>query len=172
MLEGRWERVLRLCQTLQAKGTPREALRRLLLRASGDGVCGVEPAPQVPGLWALQRDGFVALEDLLFVRPQQYVEALGGAVTTIHPDVLVPRSQPLIQSLRRALERVQPDLPTAPTRNRMETALNDGGPQAIANLEGFMAGAGLTIADRLNDRIKTHRHKKAWEAIYAYDLCR
>ncbi|HWI52007.1 MAG TPA: class I SAM-dependent methyltransferase [Symbiobacteriaceae bacterium] len=288
VLEGRWERVLRLRQTLQAKGTPREALRRLLLRASGDGVFGVEPAPQVPGLWALQRDGVVALEDLLFDRPHQYVDALGGTVTTIHPDVLVPRSQPLIHLLRRALEQARPDLPpapamldmgcgsgvcallaarvfplaqvtatdhlpeavastqvnaarfeaeglirpgavqtaqpgdlyetlgarqfdliifnapwvAAPARNRMETALNDGGqqvirrflagaparlnpggrviigyadhsgPKAIANLEHFISEAGLTVCDRLSDRIKTHRHKKAWETIYAYHLRR
>lgn len=288
LLEGRWERVLRLYKALQTKGTPRESLRRLMLMAGAGGVLGVEPAPRVPGLWALQRDGMVALEDVLYERPQQFVDALGASVTTIHPDVLVPRSQPLIHLLKRAMEQVRPDLPAAPAvldmgcgsgvcallaarvfpaaevtatdhlpeavastqvnaarfeaeglirpgavqtaepgdlfetlgdqrfdlmifnapwvaapaRNRMETALNDGGqetvrrflagaparlnpggrliigyadhsgPKAIANLERFISDAGLTIQDRLSDRIKTHRHNKAWEAIYAYDLRR
>lgn len=288
VLEGRWERMLRLHQTLKAKGADRDALRLLMLRAGAEGVLGVEPAPETPGLWALQRNGLVALEDLLFERPHQYVDALGGAVTTVHPDVLVPRSQPLIHLLRRALEQARPDLPAAPAmldmgcgsgvcallaarvfplaqvtatdhlpeavastqvnaarfeaeglirpgavqtaepgdlydtlgdrqfdliifnapwvaapaRNRMETALNDGGqqvvrrflagaparlnpggrviigyadhsgPKAIANLEHFITESGLTIQNRLSDRIKTHRHKKAWETIYAYHLRR
>lgn len=284
ILDGPWEKIIRLRRTLAAKGASREALRNLMLRADA-----ATPQP-VPGLPALLRDGLVALDDVLFAlrsaENPHPVEALGGSLITIHPDVLVPRSQPLIWLIRRALERVRPDLPpapavldmgcgsgvcallaaqvmpdaavlaadhlpealastavnaarfaaegriragavataepgdlyetlgdrrfdliifnapwvVAPARNRMETALNDGGqrtirrflagaparlnpggrvivgysdhsgPRAIANLERFIAEAGLCILGRLSDRIKTHRRNRAWEAIYAYDL--
>ncbi|HYF91424.1 MAG TPA: class I SAM-dependent methyltransferase [Symbiobacteriaceae bacterium] len=283
VLEGPWERVFRLRETLRAKGTRKEALGRLMLRTDDDAVRGA-----VPGLRALQQNGLIALEDALFALAShmQHVDALGGAVTTVHPDVLVPRSQPLIHLLRRALETVRPQLPAAPAvldmgcgsgvcallaarvfpqasvvatdhlaeaaastevnaarfeaqglirpgavtaaepgdlyetlggqhfdliifnapwvaapaRNRMEMALNDGGqqtirrfligapchlnpngrviigyadhsgPKAIANLERFIAEAGMRIRARLADRIKTHRRNKAWEAIFAYEL--
>lgn len=284
VLEAPWGKVIRLRKTLAAKGAGREALRSLMLRADA-------PTPQpVPGLQALQQNGLVALDDVLFaldaLTHPQAVEALQGSVITIHPDVLVPRSQPLIHLLRRALEQVRPHLPAAPAildmgcgsgvcsllaaqvfpdatviaadhlpeavastavnvarfeadgrirpgavvtaepgdlyetlgsrrfdlilfnapwvaapaRNRMETALNDGGqqtirrflagapsrlnpgglvivgyadhsgPKAIDNLERFIGEAGLRIDGRLADRIKTHRSKRAWESIYAYQL--
>ncbi|HWH68857.1 MAG TPA: class I SAM-dependent methyltransferase [Candidatus Sulfotelmatobacter sp.] len=277
VLEGSWDRILRLRQTLRAKGADPAALRLLALRA------GDVSLSAVPGLWALAKDGYVLLEDALFAlnAPLQHVDALGAAVTTIHPDVLVPRSQPLIHLLRRALEQVRPELPAAPAvldmgcgsgvcsllaarvmpeamvtatdhlpeavastavnagrlgmtiktarpgdlyetlgdqqfdlmifnapwvaapaRNRMETALNDGGqqtirrflagapahlnpggrvivgyadhsgPKAIANLERFIEESGLKTAERLSDRIRTHRSKQAWESIYAYIIGR
>ena len=89
---------------------------------------------------------------------------------------------------------------TAPARNRMETALNDGGqqtvqrflhgaatrlkpggrvllgyadhsgPNAIARLERFIGDAGLIQVHKHTNRIKTHRSKRAWESIIAYDL--
>ncbi|HYG56554.1 MAG TPA: methyltransferase [Symbiobacteriaceae bacterium] len=88
----------------------------------------------------------------------------------------------------------------APARNRMETALNDGGqrtvqrflaaaaahlnrggrvllgysdhsgPNAITRLERFIAEAGLKAVQRHTDRIKTHRSRRAWETIIVYDL--
>jgi methylase of polypeptide subunit release factors len=284
VLDAPWERVTRLRQTLAAKGASREALKNLMIRPDA-------PLPQpVPGIQALQQDGLVAVDDVRFaldaLNHPQHVEALGGSVITIHSDVLVPRSQPLIQLLRRAMEQIQPDMApspavldmgcgsgvcsllaaqvfpdativatdhlpeavastaanadrfaaegrirpgtvttaepgdlydtlgdqrfdliifnapwvAAPARNRMETALNDGGqqtirrflagaparmnaggrvivgyadhsgPKAIENLERFMTDAGLHLENRLVDRIKTHRSKRAWESIYAYVL--
>ncbi|MDF2626397.1 MAG: modification methylase HemK [Symbiobacteriaceae bacterium] len=286
VLDAPWAQIVRLRKTLAAKGAGRDALRGLMVKADA-----VTPQP-MPGLQALQQGGLVALDDVLFaldaVNNPQPVEALGGSVITIHPDVLVPRSQPLIHLLRRALEQVGPVVPqapaildmgcgsgvcsllaaqvfptatvaaadhlpeavastavnaarfeaegrirpgavvtaepgdlydtlgerrydliifnapwvAAPARNRMETALNDGGqqtirrflagaparlnpggrvivgyadhsgPKAIENLERFICDAGLRIESRQADRIKTHRSRRAWESIYAYELSR
>lgn len=284
VLNAPWDQIIRLRQTLAAKGTSREALKNLMIKPDA-------PTPQpIPGVWALQQGGLVALDDACFalnaLAHPQPVDALGGSVITLHPDVLVPRSQPLIHMLRRALEQIRPGMPpapavldmgcgsgvcsllaaqvlqdaavvaadhlpeavastavnaarfaaegrirpgavttadpgdlyetlgdqcydliifnapwvVAPARNRMETALNDGGqqtirrflagapsrlrpggrvivgyadhsgPKAIANLGRFIAEAGLHVEERLADRIKTHRSKRAWESIYAYLL--
>lgn len=122
VLEGRWERVLRLRKWLDGRCRDREALGRLLLRASGDWVRSVEPPQHVPYLSLLngasQGDEYlVPLEGLLASLSAQEtlhpVEALGASLV-VHQNVLVPRSQPLIHLMRQAMESVRPDLPAAP----------------------------------------------------------
>ena len=80
VLEGPWERVLGLRESLLAKGAPKAALRLLALRAGADPI-----RTEVPGLRALRQNGLIALEDALFARAGhlQHVDALGGAVTTV-----------------------------------------------------------------------------------------
>jgi methylase of polypeptide subunit release factors len=283
VLQGRWERITQLYRTLEAKGAGPADLQRLMLQVEGDWIPTVEPAQHLPYLSFIYGD-LVALPDLqaglAAMTTLHPVPAL-GATLVVHPGVLVPKSQPLIHLLRRAMEALQPALPAAPAvldmgcgsgvcallaaqvfpcarvlatdhlaeavastrinadrlalpvetagpgdlydpvgerrfdliifnapwvaapaRNRAETALNDGGqqtirrflegaparlnpgghvlvgyadqsgPKAIANLERFAAEAGLRLQGRLSDRIKTHRSKRAWESIFAYDFTR
>lgn len=296
LLEGRWEQILTLWRRLEGRLTM-EARQRLMLQACGDQVHGVEPPVEAACLAQLlgERESnpaggyLVALPDLLAILNAgnllHPVDALGGSLI-VHQNVLVPRSQPLIHLLRRAMEAVRDHLPhspdvldmgcgsgccallaarlypgarvtatdllpeavattrinadrftaagmirpsaitvaepgnlfdrlgeawfdliifnapwvIAPARNRMETALNDAGqltarrfladaaarlapggriilgyadhsgPRWIDGLEAEMTRLGLRICRRHTDRIKTHRKRRAWEAIYAYEL--
>lgn len=88
----------------------------------------------------------------------------------------------------------------APAHNPAETALNDAGqstvarflgaaaahlnvggrvilgyadhsgPAAIERLEALIQRAGLVVEAKLSDRIRTHRHNRAWETVFAYVL--
>ncbi|MFZ5827333.1 MAG: methyltransferase [Bacillota bacterium] len=121
VLEGRWERVLRLRERLTSRCRDREALARLTLRASGDWVRSVEPPQHVPYLSLITGSGageyLVPLDELLSSLAAQEtlhpVEALGASLV-VHKNVLVPRSQPLIHLLRHAMETIAPNLPAAP----------------------------------------------------------
>lgn len=122
VLEGRWERVLRLRERLATRLRDQEALSRLTLRAFGDWVRSVEPPQHIPHLplltGATAADEYlVSLEELLDgLRAQQIlhpVEALGASLV-VHKNVLVPRSQPLIHLMRQAMEAAAGELPAAP----------------------------------------------------------
>lgn len=118
MLEGDWPRVLRLWDRLQGRCPDREALDRLLLKAEGDWVHAVDPPQYLPFLHqvASRQDGFIPLPVLLkglsAMTVLHPVDAIGGSLV-VHENVLVPRSQPLIHLLRRAMEAIRLDLPSA-----------------------------------------------------------
>lgn len=147
VLDAPWERIIRLRKTLTAKGASREALRSLVLKADA---AALQPFPGPP---ALQQNGLIALDDLLFALDSlanpHPVDALGGSVVTIHPDVLVPRSQPLIHLLKSALEQVRPAMPPAPA------VLDMGCGSGVCSLLAAQVihGATVTAADHLPEAV-------------------
>lgn len=292
VLAGDWNRIHLLHTWLASRGTPAQALERLLIQTEGEECRGVTPIQRVPHLDLLVRDrgqGFISLPCLIAARTALQnphpVEALEAGLI-VHRPVLVPRSQPLIHLLRRSMERLQPDLPpspaildmgcgsgvcsllaarvwpgaavvaadllpeaiattrtnvarfeaqglirpgavsatqpgdlfapvdgarfdliifnapwvVAPVRSREEWALHDpgqrtmerflagarsrltpggrvligyadhSGPAAMANLEGMIDANGYRTVSRRSDRIRTHRHRRAWQTICAITL--
>ncbi len=297
VLEGNWDRVMRLYTWLRSRQTDRGALGRLMLRAEGDALAGVTPEQRLPLLRQVAGDqavphgpGYLVPLEIILKGQQALtelhpVEALGESLV-VHNNVLVPRCQPLLHLMKAAIVEAaahQPDglavldmgcgsgvcaflaactLPAAtvtatdhlpeavattrynaerlealgrlragavltaepgdlfehlagrrfdliifnapwvnaPARNKLETVLNDGGQrtvqrflqaapvhltahgrvvlgyanhsgdQAITNLESFIKDAGLIVLKRHTDRIKTHRRRRSWERIYAYEL--
>lgn len=125
VLQGPWERVLGLRDTLKRRLDRPGALRRLMVRAEGDWIHSVVPAQYVPDLAMVVGETggaagtfLVALEDFLKAQAAletlHPVDALGGNVVA-HENVLAPRSQPLIHLLKLALAEAAPGLPAAPT---------------------------------------------------------
>ncbi|MFZ5814923.1 MAG: methyltransferase [Bacillota bacterium] len=161
VLEGRWERVLRLREWLAKRCRDKEALQRLALRASGDWVRTVEPPIHLPYLPLITgspilEEYLVPLEELVAGLAAQAalhpVEALGASLV-VHRNVLVPRSQPLIHLLRRAMEAQRPDLPASPSVLDMGCG---SGVCALVAAQVWPA-ARITATDHLPEAIATTR---------------
>lgn len=162
LLEGSWSRINALYGTMRRRCHDGVELSRLMVRAQGDTLPDLAPVQQIPFLHLLlgekngPADFLVALDDLLKIRTnmetKHAVDALGASLT-VHDNVLVPRSQPLIHLLRQALEAVAPDLPAEPT------VLDMGCGSGVCALLAarVMPTARVTATDHLPEAVATAR---------------
>lgn len=159
VLAGDWNRILHLHTWLKSRGTPTEALERLLIQTEGEEPRGVSPVQRVPHLDLLSRldgPGLISLpvliDALTALQNPHRVDAL-DADLVVHRPVLVPRSQPLIHLLRQSMERLIPDLPPAPS------VLDMGCGSGVCSLLAARVwpDAAVTSADLLPEAIATTR---------------